>query len=99
MRHFALYLICMALVATLVACGGISQTVQPAPIFKEYYEVRDKSGQQIGIAGKISKNEWQLYRNDGGKSVILTDPIFKDDFIIFEEKEGDFDGSNSHGKG
>jgi len=89
----------MALVATLVACGEISQTVQPDPIFEEYYEVRNESGQAIGIAGKISKNEWQLYRNDGGKSVILRDPIFKDDYIIFEEKEANFDGSNSHGKG
>jgi hypothetical protein len=89
----------MALVATLVACGGTSQTVQPAPIFKEYYEVRDESGQEIGIAGKISKHEWQLYRNDGGKSVILRDPIFKDDFIIFQERGGYSDSSNSQGKG
>jgi len=41
MRHFSLYLICIALVAGLVACGGTSQTVQPDPIFKDYYDVRD----------------------------------------------------------
>jgi hypothetical protein len=99
MRHFALYLICMALVAGLVACGGTSQTVQPDPIFKDYYDVRDESGQEIGIAVKISKHEWRLYRDDSGKSVIIRDPIFKDDFIIFEKKGGYSDSSNSQRKG
>ena len=99
MRHFSLYLICIALVAGLVACGGTSQTVQPDPIFKDYYDVRNESGQEIGIAVKISKHEWRLYRNDGGKATIIKDPIFRDDFIIFEEKGGDSDSSNSQRKG
>lgn len=99
MRHFALYLICTALVATLLACGATSQTVQPDPVFKDYYDVKDDSGREIGIAVKISKHEWRLYRDDGGKSVILRDPIFKNDFIIFQEGGGYSDNSNSHGKG
>jgi hypothetical protein len=86
-KKIMLILLCLG---ALVTCGSSGKkTFHEDPVFKDYYEVRDESGQQIGFAVKVSKHEWRLYLDDGGKVTILRDPIFKDGFLIFEEKGGD----------
>ena len=82
-KKLALCLLCLGVLA---ACSSTSQTVQQDPIFEENYIVRDKSGQQVGYAVKVSDYEYRLFTDDG-QTVILKDPIFEDNFLIFDQRK------------
>lgn len=70
----------------LVACCPKhyeKQTVQQDPLFEENYLVRDRDGHTIGYAVKINEHEYRMF-TDSGKVIILEDPIFDGNYIIYE---------------
>ena len=82
-RKAALFLFCLVV---LIACGPPryeKQTVQQDPLFEESYLVRDSDGHTIGYAVKVSEHEYRMF-TDNGKVIILEDPIFEGNYIIYE---------------
>jgi hypothetical protein len=70
----------------LVACGPPryeKQTVQQDPVLEENYFVRDRDGHMIGYAVKINEHQYRVF-TDNGKVIILEDPIFEGNYIIYE---------------
>jgi len=88
-RKAALILFCLVV---LITCGPPryeKQTIQQYPLFKENYIVRDQGGQKIGTAIKINEDEYRFFHEDGGKAIILRDPLIENGWLIYDTSKYD----------
>ena len=87
--RLALYSLCFVVLAACSSASTSKQTIQRDPLFGQDYIVRDASGQKVGTAIKISKDEYRFFREDGSKNIILRDPLVMDGWIVSDERGGE----------
>ena len=82
-RKIIYCLLCLSILAACSTTPASKQTVQQDPVLEENYFVRDRDGHMIGYAVKINEHEYRMF-TDNGKVIILKDPIFEGNYIIYE---------------